>query len=99
VPRSTLEKPPSAELRPNQTDQDSLPPYEILDRILELYVEDGASREEIIAAGHSPVVVDDILRRIRLSEYKRFQAAPALKITAKAFGPGRRMPLAARWRE
>jgi NAD+ synthetase len=97
IPRSTLEKAPSAELRPNQTDQDSLPPYPELDRILELYVEDAASREQIIADGHQPAVVDDILRRIRSSEYKRYQAAPGLKISGKAFGPGRRLPLAARW--
>jgi NAD+ synthase (glutamine-hydrolysing) len=99
VPRSTLEKPPSAELRPDQTDQDSLPPYEVLDAILELHVEDGRARAEIVAGGHAPEIVDAVVRMVRASEYKRYQAAPGLKISGKAFGPGRRMPLAARWRE
>lgn len=98
IPRSTLEKPPSAELRPDQTDQDSLPPYDVLDAIIELHVEALRSREQIVAAGFAPEVVDQVLGLIRRSEYKRHQAPPGLKIRARTFGPGRRMPLAARWR-
>jgi len=97
IPRSTLEKPPSAELRPNQTDQDSLPPYEILDGILEHYIEGHLGRDEIVAEGFAPEVVDQVLRLVWRTEYKRNQAAPGLKIRTKTFGPGRRMPLAARW--
>ena len=98
IPRSTLEKPPSAELRPDQLDQDSLPPYDVLDSILERYIEGHRSREQIVAAGFAPEVVDRVLGLVRISEYKRTQAAPGIKIRLKSFGPGRRMPLAARWR-
>jgi NAD+ synthase (glutamine-hydrolysing) len=98
IPRSTLEKPPSAELRPDQTDQDSLPAYELLDAVLALYIEEHRSRDEIVAAGFDAVIVDQVLGMVRASEYKRHQAAPGIKIRTKAFGPGRRMPLAARWR-
>ena len=93
IPRSTLEKPPSAELRPEQTDQDSLPPYEVLDAILKGYVEEGMSRADLAAAGFDPAVVNDVVRKVDLNEYKRKQAAPGLKITPLAFGVGRRIPI------
>lgn len=94
VPRSTLEKPPSAELRPNQTDQDTLPPYETLDEILRLYVEENLGAVEIAARGFNEETVRWVLRRVDLNEYKRQQAAPGLKVTGKAFGVGRVMPIA-----
>ncbi len=93
IPTSTIEKPPSAELRPNQLDQDSLPPYEILDAILKGYVEDGQSRRDLVAQGFNEAVVNDIVRKVDLNEYKRKQAAPGLKITPLAFGVGRRIPI------
>ncbi len=96
IPRSTIDKPPSAELRPDQKDTDSLPEYEILDRILELYVEERAPLERIQDEGFDPRVVAEIIRLIQRNEYKRRQAAPGLKITSKAFGLGRRYPVAAR---
>ncbi len=94
IPARTISKAPSAELRPNQTDQDSLPPYDVLDEILERYEERLQSAEEIIAAGFEPAVVRDVVRRVDTSEYKRQQAAPGLKVTSRAFGFGRRMPIA-----
>jgi NAD+ synthetase len=94
IPRSSIEKPPSAELRPNQTDQDSLPPYELLDRIVEAYVERGASRDEIVRELGQADTVDRVLGMIQKSEYKRRQAAPGIIITRKAFGMGRRIPIA-----
>jgi NAD+ synthase (glutamine-hydrolysing) len=95
IPRSTIEKPPSAELRPGQKDSDTLPPYEILDNILEDYVEDYHSAEQIAQQrGYDVKVVRDVIRMIERSEYKRQQAAPGLKITPKAFGLGRRFPIA-----
>ena len=96
IPRSTIEKPPSAELRPDQFDQQSLPPYEILDAVLERYEERFESAEQIIAAGFDADTVRTVIRLIRGSEYKRQQAAPGLRVTTKAFGFGRRMPIAAR---
>lgn len=99
IPESTITKPPSAELRPDQKDADSLPPYDILDQILEAYVVDGKSRAEIAKAGFDPSVVNRIARLIDLNEYKRRQAAPGLKVTSKAFGMGRRLPVAQRYRE
>lgn len=93
IPWNTITKPPSAELRPDQKDEDSLPPYEILDGILRLYVEHGKSRAEIIAAGYQTEVVNEVVRKVDLNEYKRKQAAPGLKITPLAFGVGRRIPL------
>ena len=93
IPASTIEKPPSAELRPNQTDQDSLPPYDILDAILKGYVEEGLSRRDLVAQGFNEAVVNDVVRRVDLNEYKRKQAAPGLKITPLAFGVGRRIPI------
>ncbi len=98
IPRASITKPPSAELRPDQTDQDSLPPYDVLDAILEAYVVGGKSRAEIVAAGFDQPTVDRVARLIDLNEYKRRQAAPGLKITSKAFGVGRRMPIAQRYR-
>ena len=94
IPMETIEKPPSAELRPDQKDEDSLPPYDILDRILELYVEEKKSSPEIIDEGFDPETVTWILRTVNRNEYKRLQAAPGLKVTSKAFGIGRRIPMA-----
>jgi NAD+ synthase (glutamine-hydrolysing) len=99
IPDSSITKPPSAELRPNQCDQDSLPPYEILDAILDLYVVNAKSMSDIIAAGFEEATVRRVIRLIDLSEYKRRQAAPGLKVTTKAFGMGRRMPIAQRYWE
>lgn len=97
IPQSTLEKPPSAELRPDQKDSDSLPPYEVLDVILEDYVEDSHSPEQIAAErGIEIELVRRVVRMVERSEYKRQQAAPGLKISAKAFGYGRRFPIAAK---
>jgi NAD+ synthase (glutamine-hydrolysing) len=98
IPSASLTKPPSAELRPNQTDQDSLPPYEVLDAILEHYVVQARSVEEIIRAGADPEIVRKVVRLIDSSEYKRRQAAPGLKVTSKAFGVGRRIPIAQKYR-
>lgn len=98
IPARTIDKPPSAELRPNQTDQDSLPPYEVLDDIIERHVNARQSPAEIVAAtGFDAAVVARIARLISLSEYKRKQAAIGLKVTTVAFGSGRRMPIAQRW--
>ncbi|MFZ4693860.1 MAG: NAD+ synthase [Verrucomicrobiia bacterium] len=98
IPSSSITKAPSAELRPNQTDQDSLPPYEVLDAILQAYVVEGSSRAEMVGAGFEKDTVDRVVRLIDLSEYKRRQAAPGLKVTTKAFGVGRRMPIAQKYR-
>ena len=97
IPPSTIEKPPSAELRPDQTDQDTLPPYDLLDEILRLYVEENLSSADIIAQGFEAETVRWIVRRVDLNEYKRAQAAPGLKVTSRAFGIGRRMPIAQRY--
>jgi NAD+ synthase (glutamine-hydrolysing) len=94
IPVSTINKPPSAELRPGQTDQDTLPPYDILDEILRLYVEENLSARDIIAHGFDEKIVRWTQRRVDLNEYKREQAAPGLKVTSRAFGLGRRMPIA-----
>ncbi|MGA9507367.1 MAG: NAD+ synthase [Candidatus Sulfotelmatobacter sp.] len=97
IPQDTLEKPPSAELRPDQKDSDSLPPYEILDAVLEDYVEDAHTAERIAAdRGFDIEVVLRVLRMVDRAEYKRQQAAPGIKITPKAFGYGRRLPIAAK---
>ena len=98
IPLSVIDKPPSAELRPDQLDQDSLPPYEELDPILKAYVEDDLSFDEIIAMGNDPDVVKKIIDLVDRSEYKRRQAAPGIKITPRNFGRDRRMPIANRWR-
>lgn len=92
IPARIIGKAPTAELKPNQTDQDDLPPYEMLDRILELHLEQGQGVAEIVAQGFAEPIVRDILRRIRLNEYKRKQAPMGLKVTTKAFGYGRRYP-------
>lgn len=93
IPRNTINKPPSAELRPDQKDQDTLPPYETLDAILELYVEKQLSSDDIIALGYDEATVRWIQRRVDLNEWKRQQAAPGLRVTGKAFGVGRRVPI------
>lgn len=98
IPESSLTKPPSAELRPDQKDEDSLPPYSVLDPILEAFVEDGLNVEEIIERGFDRDTVLRVVKLVRGAEYKRRQAAPGLIITSKAFGPGRRMPVAHRYR-
>jgi NAD+ synthase (glutamine-hydrolysing) len=97
IPLASITKPPSAELRPNQTDQDSLPPYDILDAILDAYVVQGKSSSEIVESGFEEETVRKVIRLIDLNEYKRRQAAPGLKVTSKAFGMGRRIPIAQRY--
>ena len=97
IPVSTIDKAPSAELRPNQKDQDTLPPYDVLDAILRLYVEENLSAAEIVAQGFDEATVRWVQRRVDLNEYKRAQAAPGLKVTSRAFGVGRRMPIAQRY--
>jgi NAD+ synthase (glutamine-hydrolysing) len=93
IPQATLDKPPSAELRPGQLDQDSLPPYDVLDAILKGYVEELLSRRDIVGRGFDEAMVNDVVRRVDLNEYKRKQAAPGLKINSLAFGVGRRIPI------
>jgi NAD+ synthase (glutamine-hydrolysing) len=93
VPASVIDRAPSAELRPDQLDSDSLPPYELLDRVLEAYVERDSGREEMIAAGMPAEVVDEVVRMVDHSEYKRRQAAPGIRITPRAFGRDRRLPI------
>jgi NAD+ synthase/NAD+ synthase (glutamine-hydrolysing) len=94
IPENILTKAPSAELKPDQKDQDTLPPYDELDAILELHLEQCLPGDEIIARGHDPVTVQRVLRMFRNSEFKRRQAAPGLKVTSRAFGIGWRMPIA-----
>ena len=98
IPSDSITKPPSAELRPGQKDQDSLPPYDVLDAILDLYVVKNLGKAEIIARGFAPAVVNDVVNKVNFSEYKRRQAAPGLKVSARAFGMGRRIPVAQRFR-
>ena len=98
IPEATITKPPSAELRPDQKDEDSLPPYEVLDAILERYVVESQSVAEIVAGGFDEATVQRVVRLIDLNEYKRRQAAPGLKVTSKAFGVGRRIPVAQRYK-
>jgi NAD+ synthase (glutamine-hydrolysing) len=97
IPASVLEKPPSAELAPGQVDADSLPPYEVLDPIIEGYVEDDLSVAELIARGHDPDVVKRVARLIDRNEYKRRQAPPGVRVSPKAFGKDRRLPMTSRW--
>ncbi len=97
IPIDTIEKPPSAELRPDQKDQDSLPPYDVLDGVLRAYVEESKDVEDIVGMGFDETLVKDIIRKVDKNEYKRKQAAPGLKVTSKAFGTGRRMPLAQKY--
>ncbi|HHT9129656.1 MAG TPA: NAD+ synthase [Candidatus Brocadiaceae bacterium] len=94
IPKNSIDKPPSAELKPNQLDQDSLPPYDILDGILKAYVEDAKGIDEIVRMGFDEKTVREIIRKLNRNEYKRRQAAPGIKVTSKAFGSGRRMPIA-----
>ncbi|HEV2722562.1 MAG TPA: NAD+ synthase, partial [Thermoanaerobaculia bacterium] len=98
IPRSSITKPPSAELRPNQTDQDSLPPYDVLDAILKLYIEEWKEVDEIAGAGFDRALVARILKLVDTNEFKRRQAAPTIRVSSKAFGNGRQMPIAQRWR-
>jgi len=98
IPVDSLSKPPSAELRPDQTDQDSLPPYAELDEILRLYVIEHLSKDEITQRGFPPSVVTDVINKVTFTEYKRRQAAPGLKVSTRAFGIGRRIPVAQRFR-
>ncbi|MGB8697857.1 MAG: NAD+ synthase [Thermosynechococcaceae cyanobacterium] len=97
IPQSILTKPPSAELKPGQLDQDSLPPYDVLDDILYRYIDQHQSQIEIIASGHDGAIVERVLNLVKRAEFKRQQAAPGLKITDRAFGTGWRMPIAAQW--
>ncbi|MFN3531086.1 MAG: NAD+ synthase [Candidatus Brocadia sp.] len=94
IPQNSITKPPSAELKPNQFDQDSLPPYDVLDGILKAYIEDAMGIDEIIRMGFDEKTVREIIRKVNRNEYKRRQAAPGIKVTSKAFGSGRRMPIA-----
>jgi NAD+ synthase (glutamine-hydrolysing) len=98
VPGSVLERAPSAELRADQLDADSLPPYELLDRVLEGYVERDLSREELVDEGLPAAEVDEVIRLVDLAEYKRRQAPPGIRITSKAFGRDRRLPITNRFR-
>ena len=98
IPERIIQKPPSAELKPDQLDQDDLPPYEILDDILRGYIEDNKTAEEIIEMGFEPSIVRDIISRVDRNEYKRHQSPPGLKVTTKSFGYGRRYPIAQRYR-
>ncbi|MBU1398152.1 MAG: NAD+ synthase, partial [Proteobacteria bacterium] len=97
IPASIIDKAPSAELKPDQTDQDDLPPYEVLDSILKGYIEDLKGADELVSRGFDPEIVEDVISRVDRNEYKRHQAAPGLKVTTKAFGYGRRYPLAQRY--
>lgn len=97
IPERILQKPPSAELKPDQVDQDDLPPYDILDGILKAYIEENKGPDEIIAMGFDPTIVRDTICRVDRNEYKRHQAPPGLKVTTKSFGYGRRCPIAQRY--
>ncbi len=97
IPRCVFEKPPSAELKPNQRDQDKLPPYDLLDEILRRYIEDDYTVQQIITEGFDPATVQRIVQMVDSAEFKRRQAAPVLKVTRRAFGSGRRMPIAQRY--
>jgi NAD+ synthase (glutamine-hydrolysing) len=99
IPENSITKPPSAELRPGQVDTDSLPPYEVLDAILNGYIDNDQGRDDLIAAGHDAALVDRVLRMVDIAEYKRRQSAPGTKISIKAFGRDRRLPITNRFRE
>ena len=98
IPEAVLTKAPSAELRPDQRDDQSLPPYEQLDPIIEAYVEDDRTAAELVADGFDPAVVERIVRLIDLAEYKRRQSPPGVRVTTKAFGKDRRLPITNRYR-
>jgi NAD+ synthase (glutamine-hydrolysing) len=97
IPENSIVKPPSAELRPNQKDTDSLPEYEVLDEILFSFIEQNLSPSEIVARGFNIETVERVIRLVNTNEYKRFQAAPILRVSSKAFGFGRKMPLVAKY--
>ena len=97
IPKRIIEKAPSAELKPNQKDQDDLPPYEILDAVLKGYIEDLKSPDELVQMGFDKKLMENVISKVIRSEYKRQQAAPGLKVTSKAFGYGRRYPIAQRY--
>jgi NAD+ synthase (glutamine-hydrolysing) len=99
IPENSITKPPSAELRPGQVDTDSLPDYEVLDAILTGYIDGDQGRDDLVAAGHDPALVDKVLRMVDIAEYKRRQSAPGTKISIKAFGRDRRLPITNRFRE
>jgi NAD+ synthase (glutamine-hydrolysing) len=99
IPQAVIDRPPSAELRDNQKDQDSLPPYDVLDAILLRHVDQEQSRSEIVAAGFDPATVDKVLRLVRISEWKRHQSAPGPKVSRRAFGRERRYPISNGYRE
>ncbi|MGB8649479.1 MAG: NAD+ synthase, partial [Mycobacteriales bacterium] len=99
IPWASIEKPPSAELAPGQLDSDRLPPYDVLDALLDAYVEQDQGRDELLAAGFEPALVDRVVRLVDLAEYKRRQYPPGPKITPRAFGRDRRLPITSRWRE
>ena len=99
IPQAIFDKPPSAELKPDQTDQDTLPPYDILDPIFKAYVEDDRSFQEIVAMGFDPQVIKQVIMAVDRNEYKRRQAAPGVKITPRAFGKDRRLPIVNRYRQ
>jgi NAD+ synthase (glutamine-hydrolysing) len=99
IPESTITKPPSAELRPGQLDTDSLPPYDVLDSVLADYVDRDLGWDELVAAGHDPTLVEQVIRLVDRAEYKRRQYPPGPKISLKAFGRDRRLPISSRWRE
>ncbi len=99
IPAAVIDKPPSAELRADQKDEDSLPPYAVLDAILERLIEDDAAIAEIVAEGHDRETVKQVEKLLYLSEYKRFQSAPGTRLTRKAFWLDRRYPLVNRWRD
>jgi NAD+ synthase (glutamine-hydrolysing) len=98
IPESVLRRAPSAELRPNQTDQDTLPPYEVLDAILEAYVEEDRSLADIVALGYDEATVRQVVTMVDRNEYKRRQAPPGVKITSRAFGRDWRLPISNRFR-
>ena len=99
IPQAILDKSPSAELKPDQTDQDTLPPYDVLDRVIKAYVEEDLSFHEIVALGLEPQVVRQVITSVDRNEYKRRQAAPGVKITPRAFGKDRRLPIVNRYRQ
>jgi NAD+ synthase (glutamine-hydrolysing) len=99
IPKVIIEKAPSAELKPNQTDQDTLPPYELLDKILRMYLEENKEYNEINEIIGDDELVKKVLRMVDINEFKRNQAAPALRVSSKAFGYGRRYPIVQGWRK
>jgi NAD+ synthase (glutamine-hydrolysing) len=98
IPENVITKPPSAELRPDQRDDDSLPPYDVLDPILELYIEDDRTAGEIVELGHDEELVRRVTRLVDVAEYKRRQCPPGVRVTRKAFGKDRRMPITSQYR-